>query len=1393
MMSYPLNSAQFGVYLECIENRESVKYNIPVICRLPDGIDIARFKEAILKVIGYHETFKATFAMENGVPTMYIGDKAPKLVERNIDDLDSECRAFIRPFDYENGPLCRFEIWHYGDSSAFLFDVHHLIFDGTSLNLFVRQIADCYDGKEIESEILTLMDVAQKEQEPKDLEKVKEYQDFFSEKLGTIDCDSKPVRDVLIDGVESGFPSFYTPVGDKFSLADVDSFIKANQVTENALFLSAFGYTLAKFNGMNESFFTTGYTGRYTKDLRNTVGMFVRTLPFACAFTEDMAPADLVKVAYDDFYKIKQNTYVPFGEIATEYGIDMSVSFVYQAGILNEFSMSAGNIFPERLETNDPVDDLELMFIKLDDGYTVQTFYNPAVYTEGFAKSFTRAYINVALGMISCAKLGDIQLTDAESFAEITEFNKTEVPYENEKTVVEQFREQAQKTPDNNCVVYCDNKYTYREIDEITDRLARHLTSLGIGKGSIVGVLIPRCEYMVICSLAVLKTGGAYLPLDPSYPPERLNLMMNDAEASLLFTTPDLCDIITDDFTGPRIMVDDIPSIEDCDATLTAPDKDDLFIMLYTSGSTGTPKGVMFAHSNTMVTAAWERRFYALGPGDNNTAYASYGFDANVFDTYATITSGATLHIISDDIRLDLIALQKYFNENNITHSTMTTQVGRQFALMEGTKTLRYLNVAGEKLTPFEPRLDYDVFNLYGPTEGSILATGFKIDKYYKDVPIGKAIDNVKLYVVDPLGRLQPTGAAGELWISGAHVTMGYKNRPEKTAEAYGLNPFCNDEGYDKVYRTGDIVRLMSDGNIQFIGRRDGQVKVRGFRVELTEIEEIVRRFPGIKDATCAAFDEPSGGKFVAAYVVSDDKVDIEKLNEFILEEKPPYMVPAVTMQIDKIPLNQNQKVNKRALPKPERKIENIVMPENDTQQKIYDIVADVIGHNEFGVDTNLFMVGLTSIGTLKLNVALGTEFDITVKLDDLKQNDTVRKLEALVLGSDAATTYEKMSDYPISQTQQGIFVECNMNPGTTIYNMPILMKLDSKIDTDKLVSAIKTAIKAHSYAMATLFADGNGDIRAKRNDDLEPTVLVETVDELPSELVKPFDLLSDPLYRIAIYKTADANYLFMDFHHIVSDGTSEAILLQDIDKAYKGENVEPEKYTGFEVALEEEKLRATDKLQKAHQFYDSIFLGCETNCLPPKTPECDEPKSGTIKKVCGNAQIVNEFCDKNKVTPNAFFNAAFGLTFSKFIQFDDVVFTTIYNGRSDSRLASTLSMLVKTIPVLVSTEKDKGILELINETKEQLIGSMSNDIFSFAEVSSTYGIKSDIIFAYQGDDFTFDTLCGEKAELLDVTPGVAKAPITLNVYVKDGKYEFVADYKCDMYSKEFIDSLLSS
>ena len=1026
MSQIPLSYAQMGVYVDCMKQPASTVYNIPAAIRFPGGTDVEQLASSVETIIKAHPQFRVHFDSQSGDIIQVIDVEQPVVIAQcRMDEaaVEQYMKEFVQPFNLRQGPLYRMEIVQTAESVYLLADVHHLIFDGASLDLFLDQLCTLMNGGRIEPESFTYADFVAAQKAAEDSAEYAAARDFFQERLGKVEGVTEVPSDLTNPKDQGVTETVFCPL----DFESIDAFCRQRGISPSHHLLAATFYALSRFTNSDQLCITTISNGRSDLRISNTVGMFVNTLALSADIGGQTVSEFLGETSRNFDETLRHETY-PFARIAADYDLSAEIMFAYQMGVLEGHDYKGQPVTMKDFESDAP--KFRIAFYIMPDpsgkpGISLQ--YDNGRYSRALMESLARSVSNAAMAFISQpdAPLQSISLLDEKQTALLDSFNQNDVDYDNTQTVVSLFRQQVERVPDNVAVVYHDVRLTYRQVDEMSDRIAGYIIEklncqLSIVNSQlssdepVVSVLIPRCEWMVVASLGVLKAGCAYQPLDPSYPKDRLNFMMQDASASLLIADEELRDIV-DEYTGPVLLTKDIESLpaltKESNSQLSIVNSqlkpDRLFIMLYTSGSTGVPKGCQLEHGNLVCFCHWYQRYYDLTSESHVAAYASYGFDACMMDMYPALTCGATVYIIGEDIRLNLPDLNEYFNANGITHSFITTQVGYQFATNVDNRSLKHFSVGGEKLSALQPPKGYNMYNGYGPTECTIFTTTYLLHDYEQDIPIGKPLDNMRLYIVDKQFNRLPPGAAGELWVSGPQVSRGYLNRPEKTAEVYIANPFSGNSGkYSRVYRTGDIVRYLPDGNIQFVGRKDGQVKIRGFRIELKEVEAVIREFPGIRDVTVQAFDYENGGKYIAAYIVADGPVDIKALNDFIGQQKPPYMIPAATMQIDAIPLNQNQKVNKKALPAPviQAADREYVAPASEAERLFCDIYAGILTLDRVGALDNFFELGGTSLMVTRVIIE-ADKHGKHLAYGDLFAHPTPRELAQFVSGETKATT----------------------------------------------------------------------------------------------------------------------------------------------------------------------------------------------------------------------------------------------------------------------------------------------------------------------------------------------------------------------------------------------------
>ena len=1424
----PLSKTQYGIYAECVAHQGENCYNIPYLYTLDGSLDEERLRQAIEKAVNNHPTLFTRIRLnDDGEPMQQIDDSETfRLVEEEAP-AGNVAEGFVQPFGIYDERLFRIRLLKDAQHYYLLQDIHHIISDGTTRKVLLADMEKAYGGADLKPEELTLAEVATQESEARSTPSFEEDKKWFAQNFDCSDCYSPLLPDKEDTEPQEGLLTRTMSV----TPDAVESFCQKQDIFKSTFFTAAYSYLLAKVNNEQESLFNTIHNGRADKRLAHSVAMLVKTVPVYAKFTDTTSVQDFLMAVQQQMTGCRQHETYGFTDAVKDLGLQPATLFAWHGTLFDKLEFSGMPMKAERLNNNTREVPIYMKAYLRDGHFCVEAEYSANEYSELLVSQFLESYEAVVEGLISEKLLRDINIATKKQVELLDGFNQTDVPYDDTQTIVSLFSQQVKATPQNVAVVFKDKKYTYAEVDEMSNRLARHITSLvGTGMETVVSILIPRCEWMAIASIGVLKAGCAYQPLDPTYPKERLNFMMQDADAKLLISlNPNAGTEGAEDewlagldyIKEAGIPILDLKDFETLPQVATLPDHgqepvaESLFILLYTSGSTGVPKGCQLTHGNLVAFCHWYQRFYQLKPEHNVAAYASYGFDACMMDLYPALTCGATVHIVPEELRLDLIALNEYFEKNDITHSFMTTQVGFQFASTIENHSLKYLSTGGEKLASIAPPKGYEFYNVYGPTECTIFTTTYLVERKMKDIPIGRPLDNMRLYVVDPQGHRLPIGAAGELWVSGPQVSRGYLNRPEKTAEVYIANPFTLHPAYQRVYRTGDIVRFLPDGNIQFVGRRDGQVKIRGFRIELKEVEAVIRDFPGIKDATVQAFDEESGnGKFIAAYIVSDQQIDVEALNNFILDQKPPYMVPAVTMQIERIPLNQNQKVNKRALPKPVKTAtaqqSTEQAPMNVLEKELHEMVASIVNNEDFGITTILGYAGLTSISAIRLAVQVKKRFGISLDARALVKEGTIQSIENIVLsellstkeergpGNEMQESRKEPSSFPLSYAQTGVYLECLKNPASTIYNIPYLLTFPEGTDANRLADVVKQVVECHPELSVHFLAQG--DTMMQTTEGSVPVeipikeISSEELSTYKNEFVQPFNLQKAPLYRFEVVKTDKKTSLLMDVHHLLFDGGSADLFIRQLCQALEecqGNHaaVEKEEYTYMDFVTDQQKAEESEAFQASKQYFAEQLQTCEgASEIPADMVKSEEQGLIGEAVVAADHDKASAFCRQQQITPAHLFLAATAYVVSRYTNNRDVYLSTVSSGRSNLKIADTVGMFVNTLPLGLHVD-DVTVSEFLHETACMFDETLKHEDYPFARIASDYGFKPAIAYAYQVGVLSEYTVNGQVIgqELLELN--VPKFKINIKIESRG----VVVQYDDAIYSHTLGEALAES
>ena len=833
-----------------------------------------------------------------------------------------------------------------------------------------------------------------------DTEEYEEAHKFYDVMLADLESVSGLLDDVWADG-----PGM-TQLDLELDYDLFKSFLDKQGIGENAVFTSVFAYTLSRFAGSEKVFFNILENGRGRFNNLDAIGMFVNTLPIL-ADCKNQDVSDFISYMSDLAYDVMKYNYYPFRLLASEYDIDISILFQYipewigdeEEEEVHEDLESAYDSLVEG--TEDIITDLNVEVIQQGHSYNIVIVYS-GKYSRDRIERFVESYKLILSQLISVEKLSDIDYVLDSDLELLDSYNQTahDLKYGD---IFDGFVDSLSRYPDNTLVLSDDVSYTYAEGAYLIKQIQDLLIDAGIGVGDKVSVFVDRNQWVLLSNMGVLSVGATYVPLDENHPDERIKYMIEKSESRAV--------IVTDTFQRrveeleEDIAVINVSSLA-CEGRLTSLDyvdssANDVACILFTSGTTGNPKAVQVGRYSVTNMVSFYAHNSNFTTGDVYGVFASVGFDVSL-QHYAALLCGGAVTWVPNDIKLNIKKLNEYFMKYGVTHTIITTQVSKLFVSTVKETSIKNLCAVGEKLGEVTPPEGYDYLDVYGPTEATSSMTAVRVCDKIDPTSVGGPDWNIKIYVLDAEQRRVSFGAVGELYISGYQVSKGYLNNVEANQKAFFDNPFDGDiAGYERMYKTGDVVRLLPDGTVGFIGRNDSQVKIRGNRVELSEIESVIRGIDYVSDITVQTVLH-EGNYELVAYVVVDNDLDGESLAEsigsYVGERKPEYMIPSFIVKLDEIPLNVNGKVDKRALPEVDRDSlrAEYVAPSTETEKVIVEAFEEAFNQEQISLYDDFVRIGGDSLIAIKI-MSILAEKDITVNVSVILNKKTPYEIAKVI------------------------------------------------------------------------------------------------------------------------------------------------------------------------------------------------------------------------------------------------------------------------------------------------------------------------------------------------------------------------------------------------------------
>ncbi len=1184
-------------------------YNIRGLYSLGGKLKVSWLEQSFNQVIARHESLRTLFRIVDGKPRQFILGHEECRFELALHDLrqlpDRVVAAdrliedwAIHHFDLSSAPLLIGRIIRLEDDQHLLFvAVHHIVCDGWSVDLLLKEISTIYsnlhDGV---TPVLPRLPIQYKEYAAWDnarlngqwLEKLRS---FWLERF------RQPVRrsEVFSFGrpKERSFKGktlfFDIPVPVSKAISMVS---EGQGTTVNNVFLSLIFILLYKETGERDQVVGVPFAGRDQHELEGQVGYYINTMPVRRNIRPSGSLRNTVRGIHELMLLIYEHQAFPFDQLVEDLKLvndlrraplfDILVG--YQKRERDELELAG--ITSSSKHRNSTISKYDLTFDLVDhDGrFRLSIEYSTDLFNDELILRLYNHFL--VLAERACANpdltIQEVSLINNDEFIRLTLFSKAQFPYPKEHGLIHFFDEQVLLHPNSVALVFRDRRWTYQELDERTDTLAYYLQDkFGVSRGDFVGIVGAPQDLLMVSMLAILKAGAAYVPVSIDYPAERIAHIFSETQVKLVLTD------------GIAPIPDEVKRL-DFEAILTLPTRSprrveiqptDLAYVIYTSGSTGKPKGVKVSH-RSVVKLVINTNYTDFTHGDRIAHILNFAFDGSVVNIYGALLNGGTLFVPEQEDVLASERLARYITLNEI--SVITTTASLFHRIVDETpsllSTLRKFYIGGEVLSKphVKKALSFvkhagTIVNVYGPTEGTCISTSYEINEVDEkiSIPIGKPISNTEIFILDERLEQVPIGVYGEICIGGDGVAEGYLNDPRLTDQKFVMLP----GGAQRVYRSGDIGRWMMDGNIEFLGRKDTQVKVRGFRIECAEVEHAITR-AGAKQTVVQAMDEAHGnGKYLVAYVtgIPDDQA-LSKLRERLKEFLPDFMIPSVFIRVEKFELNASGKIDLRKLPAPGANVDRfgVAAPATETESALATIWMEILGLPNVNRDDHFFEIGGHSLNIVPVLIRINETFGVALKLKDVLGNDslTLKSIAQridLELGgqTEEIPVAEVREYYPLSNEQLRLWAIDQSAPGNKLYNMRAALEFEGDFDTSSFIRAFEVIVLRHEI-LRTSIQHVNGQ-PCQYITPIEKFVVPVRVQDMngtsPEEVCAKIDsvgfaLNKGPLFEVVLVRISEKKFVFLaTFHHIIADGFSMKLLGAELSTYYnsfrKNDNVQ--------------------------------------------------------------------------------------------------------------------------------------------------------------------------------------------------------------------------------------------